>query len=93
MNLYINNHSFHYELENLARLFFPNEKINVIKDGEIQEKPYIITEINEKLSVTVVIGDYEKTSIAELSDDAENERMMCQLLYEILCEFTEITPE
>lgn len=27
MNLYVINHSFHYELENVARLFFPNEKI------------------------------------------------------------------
>lgn len=28
MNLYVINHGFHYELENVARLFFPNEKNN-----------------------------------------------------------------
>lgn len=92
MNLYINNHNFHYELENLSRLFFPNEKISVIKDSENIEKPYILTEINSKLSVTVAIGEYENNSQAEISDEVENERMMCQLLYEILCDFTGITP-
>jgi len=92
MNLYIKNHSFHYELENLARLFFPNEKISVIKDFETLEKPYILTEVESKLSVTVFIADYEKTSVSDLSDDTENERMLCQLLYEILCDFTGVKP-
>lgn len=92
MNLYINNHSFHYELENLARLFFPNEKISVTKDCEVIVKPYIFTQIDNSLTVTVSIGEYEKTLTSRLSDDVENERMMCQLLYEILCDFTGITP-
>ena len=30
MNLYVINHGFHYELENVARLFFPNEKITAV---------------------------------------------------------------
>ena len=29
MNLYVKNNRFWFELENLTRLFFPNEKINV----------------------------------------------------------------
>ena len=32
MTIYIKNHDFHYELENLCRIFFPNEKISIIKD-------------------------------------------------------------
>ena len=32
MNLYVKNHNFHFELENLTRLFFPNEKITVRKN-------------------------------------------------------------
>ena len=31
MNLYVRNNKFWFELENLTRLFFPNEKINVFK--------------------------------------------------------------
>ncbi|MCH5298374.1 MAG: coproporphyrinogen dehydrogenase HemZ [Ruminococcus sp.] len=92
MNLYINNHSFHYELENLTRLFFPNEKINVIKNSEAYELPYICTKISDKLEVDVTIGDFVRSSGANLSDDVENERMLCELLYKILCEFTGVTP-
>ena len=32
MNLYIKNNTFWFELENLTRLFFPNEKITVHKE-------------------------------------------------------------
>ena len=37
MNLYIDSHTFHYEMENLLRAFFVYDKINVIKeyDGTI----------------------------------------------------------
>ncbi len=91
MNLYINNHSFHYELENLTRLFYPNEKINVIKDSESFEKPYIITNITDRLSVEVSVGDYTRRESAKLSSDTENERMLCELLYKILCELTSIS--
>ena len=31
MNIYIINNPFHYEIENLTRAFFNNEKMNVIK--------------------------------------------------------------
>ena len=92
MNLYINNHSFHYELENLTRLFYPNEKINVIKDGAEFEKPYIITAVDDELRVEVSVGDFARESRAQLSDDTENERMLCELLYKILCELTGVTP-
>ena len=44
MNLYVINHGFHYELENVARLFFPNEKITVVRECERKEEPYIYTE-------------------------------------------------
>ena len=31
MKVFIENHSFHYEIENLTRVFFLNEKIEIIK--------------------------------------------------------------
>ncbi len=103
MNLYIKNHSFHYELENLARLFFPNEKIVVIKDNEenfveLSKKfvnftePYIYTEIKDSIYVKVKVREFEKESTAQLFDEEENERMMCELLYKILCELTSVSP-
>jgi oxygen-independent coproporphyrinogen-3 oxidase len=92
MNLFIKNHCFHYELENLTRLFFPNEKITVIKEYDELTEPYIFTEVSDKVLVKVKVGDYEKASTSKLSDEVENERMMCELLYKILCEFTAVTP-
>lgn len=70
MNLYIKNHSFHYEMENLIRLFFPNEKITVIKEiPEVLEQPYIFTEISENINVSVLINGFEKSDIASLTED------------------------
>lgn len=92
MNLYINNHSFHYELENLTRVFFPNEKITVINT---QDKgfiaPYIYTEKNENITVTVCINDYKNTLTCQKSDaDDKNELFMAQLLYKLLSDFSGI---
>lgn len=92
MNLYIKNHSFHFELENLTRLFFPNEKISVVRDFSELELPYILTEIDDKLMVSVAIDDFYQQENSQVYDDTENERMLCQLLYKILCEFTGVTP-
>lgn len=47
MIIYIKNHDFHYETENLTRVFFPNEKIEVISDvTDILTPPYIFTEFD-----------------------------------------------
>ena len=55
MNLYVKNNTFWFELENLARLFFPDEKITVyflnakapcfIKDEE-QSYIYMVLPVN-----------------------------------------------
>ena len=49
MNLYVKNHNFWFELENLTRLFFPNEKIYVFKTFDSLEQPYIYTEVSDKV--------------------------------------------
>ena len=92
MNLYIINHSFHYELENLTRLFYPNEKITVIKSDEPPQTPYIITSVSDMLYVEVKIGEFEEKASSELSDDEESERMLCEMLYKILTKVTGVTP-
>lgn len=92
MNLYIIEHNFHYELENLVRLFFPNEKINVIKDSAEFEKPYILTEIKDNIRVEVLFDDFNSYLCDHKVDDVENERKICELLYKLLCEYTQVTP-
>ena len=53
MNLYVKNHNFHFELENLTRLFFPNEKITVIRDFSEPQPPCIYTEVSDKITISV----------------------------------------
>lgn len=91
MNLYIN-HPFHYELENLTRLFYPNEKISVIKDSEKFSEPYIKAFRNDKLYVEVKVGSFFDGANASVVDDTEDERMLCEMLYKILCNLTSVTP-
>ena len=52
MNLYVKNHNFHFELENLTRLFFPNEKITVIRYFSEPQPPYIYTEVSDKITIS-----------------------------------------
>lgn len=92
MNLYVKNHNFHFELENLTRLFFPNEKITVIRDFSEPQPPYIYTEVSDEITISVNIGSFNKseTAVKKLADD-DNELVSAQLLYKLLCDFTGLT--
>lgn len=92
MNLYVKNHNFHFELENLTGLFFPNEKITVIRDFSEPQPPYIYTEVSDKITISVNIGSFNKseTAVKKLTDD-DNELVSAQLLYKLLCDFTGLT--
>lgn len=92
MNLYVKNHNFHFELENLTRLFFPNEKITVIRDFSEPQPPYIYTEVSDKITISVNIGSFNKseTAVKKLTDD-DNELVSAQLLYKLLCDFAGLT--
>ncbi len=93
MNLYTVNHSYHYELENLTRAFFPNEKINVLQSEilpEVLEAPYILTEYSDKMSVTVVFEDFNK-SLCEDAGTPDDELAMATLLYSLLKDLTGIS--
>ena len=92
MNLYVKNHNFHFELENLTRLFFPNEKITVIRDFSEPQPPYIYTEVSDKITISVNIGSFNKseTAVKKLVDN-DNELVSAQLLYKLICDFTGLT--
>lgn len=91
MNLYVINHCFHYELENVARLFFPNEKITVVRECESREEPYIYTEISDKLTVEIRVGDFNKSLTNDnIGSNNEKELSLAQMLYSLLYDFTGI---
>lgn len=85
MNLYVKNHNYWFELENLTRLFFPNEKINVFKEFKSTQSPYIYTGLSDKITVEVDINGYKKKAVADTASD--NELVTAQLLYGLLSEY------
>ncbi|MBQ8133958.1 MAG: coproporphyrinogen dehydrogenase HemZ [Clostridia bacterium] len=101
MTIYIDDHPFHYEMENLVRLFFPNEKLITISEIPDQpETPYILTsmKINQQtatayISADVHIGEFQRFSDTELDIGTEDfektaERAMAVCLYRLLCQYS-----
>ncbi len=85
MDLYVKNNTFWFELENLTRAFFPNEKITVHREFSEIIEPFIYTELGELVTVRVKIGDFFEEQTAEPADDnAKNELITVRLLYRIL---------
>ncbi len=100
MYLINKNHRFHYEMENLLRVFFP-EKITVSE--EIPEnEDYCLTELENStvtVSVKLLGKEYSSKKAFDLSDkladDTEEsylERKMALMMFELLGEITGYTP-
>lgn len=104
MNIYIINNAFHYEIENLVRTFFLNEKINVFKCDEsvLKKSPYVSVELKKQEQESIIIvsfvsNDYEKNLEKTVNGDSDSvlqecERIAAVLLFEILSDYTKIRP-
>lgn len=108
MKIYIINNTFHYEMENLTRVFFPNEKIEIIKCTAVPQdaldSPYVATSVEStdnysRVSVQTVFDSFSKniTQQVEYVEDTEEyqtelERTMAVCLYKLLSEYTGLTP-
>ena len=105
MILVIDGHPFHYEMENLCRVFFPYQKIKVMSvlSQNREDNQLIYTGLEPlpdglKISVRVEIGTYrnEKSEILGLTgctDEKEQERRMAILLFELLTQYCGFTPK
>lgn len=82
MNLYIFNHPYHYEMENLTRAFFFGEEVKVIHENTVPEEPFILTSVADKVRVEVSINGFADALSAPRGDD--DELTMGQLLYRLL---------
>ncbi|MGN0517957.1 MAG: radical SAM protein, partial [Acutalibacteraceae bacterium] len=102
MRLYINNNTFHYELENLCRIFFPNDKIEVVKDAvpQIEETDFVLIQLDDllddiKITVKVSFSDFSKVSEKQFSNNTgldDLERETAVMLFDILTEYTQVIP-
>ncbi len=89
MKLLVINHKFHYEMEKLVRIFIPNEKIQVVY--ERCDDYNLLTEVSDKITVTVNFADFNKTITAPLCDD--NEMQMGRMVYSLFGEMTSFYPK
>lgn len=106
MILRVLGHGFHYEAENLCRVFFPHEKITVKKNGEGEDSLTVTTfmrENNGKADIEVsALSNGEETKrkfIAEKGEKSDEEwrsfcekKMMTELFY-LLTDYTGYTPK
>lgn len=99
MTIYIKNHGFHYELENLVRLFFPNTKIEISSEiTDVMQPPYIYTELLQKsddnsIIVDIFIDEFKdkcKKTFTEPFVDLELQTAL--IVYDMLTRFTGTTP-
>lgn len=95
MILRVINHKFHYEMENLCRVFYPFEKIKVIRDFEEDDELCVITvldgEYNVKVEADIKGEIFAESERVENADDCERE--MAVLLFKILSSATGYVPK
>ncbi|MBQ2387647.1 MAG: coproporphyrinogen dehydrogenase HemZ, partial [Clostridia bacterium] len=100
MILYISGHGFRYELENICRLFFPFDKIEVKTELDNWPDTRAVHAVREggSLSVRFYDADFE----AEKTDcvnpdidgfDDECERLFAVMMYGIFSDYTGMTPK
>ncbi len=105
MELYTIDHGYRYELENICRLFFPFEKINVSDRFESESAFDVYTSVKaeqggSRFAVSVRRGGFFAEREGFVPDDAhengsgdELERMLAVALYEIMCALTDMRPQ
>ena len=94
MKIYLNNNSFYYEIEKLAKAFFPNTRFEEKHDCDEYEAPFICVTVGEdakEVSVAVRTDDFEKTASKALKDGSDTELEAAILLYDILAECTGVS--
>ena len=88
MRLSVN--KFRYEMEKLTREFFPDEKLDII-EGEPEACCELVTAVDDKITVSVNLPDFNKTLTSPLCEN--NELQMGRMLYALLGEYTGFYPK
>ncbi len=102
MILRIFGHDFHYECESLCRVYFPNEKINIVYDASGEDERIVEThcvegENGNMLRVEADINGEKRSLEAFVEASADEMRDKCelktaQLIFEALSDITGYTP-
>lgn len=104
MDLILTDRSFHYELEKLCRLFYPEEPIKVSEDGSLPQQPdalLVFAGVEEQNAQTLLTawvrsgGQKHRAQavyVPEKYGDTGPERQLAELLYGLLVQQTGFTP-
>lgn len=102
MILRIFGHDFHYEAENLCRVYYPNEKINIVYDASGEEPKQITTvcepiEGGNRITVEASIeGEIRRVQADVCASESElrdkSELKTAQLMFSVLSDITGYTP-
>lgn len=97
------NHNFHYETENLVRVFFPLEKITVVNSEDckdMQSDGIISAMITregcwQKYSVGISVNGESLTADknGDIDDSRDSELILCSVLFDALVKFTGYIPQ
>ena len=100
MILYVNNHIYHYELENLCRVFFPFSDLTVTEEKpDLSDDLICVTESRNadiEITVSVKLGDISKTEKNTLPQDTDThtlELTAARMLFTILVNMLEYAPK
>ncbi len=86
------NHKFNYETENLCRVFFPLEKIEVVNEDKECCRKIITEKSGAEISVKVLFEEREISLEKVCDDKADFELEIATLLFKALTELTSYTP-
>ncbi len=104
MVLYLQGHDYHFELQNVCRLFLPQERLVVAEsDHTPSDGAALIARLEKKttetaLSCRLVLADYDEIRYAQVDNthpsyQDECELVLCELLYELLSDAFHTTQE
>lgn len=80
---------YHYELENIIRLFYPAQKVSA-DSGDFMQ---ITAQVEQtQLAVCVIYGAQTAQREIRRQDPAQDEILLCKLLFEILSDYTGLRP-
>ncbi len=95
------NNSYHYETENLLRVFFPEEKFRCTESAEEGEDYCVFETEGSKIKIKVFVSGEllsdEKVFSLDSKEEGETEESFLErkgavMLFEILCAYTQYTP-
>ena len=86
MVIEIKNHSYSYDIENIAEIFFPYEKIKMIENGSAPEDNIrVVTEIcGNTATVDAVVYDKQLKDSVIIKEESDGKSELSVLFYSVL---------